>query len=213
MKGIWFGTNHSYNKWGLVLTDKKISSPEPKVKQIEIEGSDGMLDLTDFFGKVKYKNRSLSFTFKTVNASQKDFLALYSEVQNEIHGKTLQVILDDDPQHFYYGRVTINEWKSNKSIGEIIIDVDAEPWKREVTDTQSTWEINGTSTITLTNGKMPVVPTVTNTDSVTITFNGHTGTYPANSTEIPELELTEGTNRMTVNGTGTITFAYRKGWL
>lgn len=213
MKGVRFGTNHSFNEWGLVLVNKEIGSPKPKVKQIDIEGSDGVIDLTDFFGGVKYGNRSLSFTFKKANITQKEYMTLYSEILQEIHGKQRQVILDDDPGHFYWGRVTVNQWKSNKNIGEIVIEVDAEPWKQEVTDTQFTQNVNGTATITLVNGQMPVVPTVTTSASFTITFNGNTATYPADSTQIPELELSAGTNRMTVKGTGTITFAYRKGWL
>lgn len=213
MKGVRFGTYHSYNEWGLVLVKKEIGSPQPKVKQIDIEGSDGVIDLTDFFGGVRYSNRSLSFTFAKSNITQKEYMTLYSEILQTMHGKQMQVILDDDPGHFYWGRVSVNQWKSNKNIGEVVIEVDAEPYKREVTDTQFIQNVNGSATITLNNGQMPVVPTVTTTDSFTITFNGHTDTYPANSTEIPELELQAGTNRMTVKGTGTITFAYRKGWL
>lgn len=213
MKGVRFGTYHSYNEWGLVLTGKEIKSPQPKVKQIDIEGSDGVIDLTDFFGGVKYGNRSLSFTFKKSNITQKEYMTLYSEVLQAIHGKQMQVILDDDSGFFYWGRVSVNQWKSNKNIGEVVIEVEAEPYKQEVTDTQFIQNVNGTATITITNGQMPVVPTVTTTSSFTITFNGYTATYPADSTKIPELELSAGTNRMTVKGTGTITFAYRKGWL
>ena len=213
MKGVRFGTIHSYDEWGLILSSKEIGTAEPKTKQIEIEGGNGVIDLTDFFGGVKYQNRLLSFNFTKQNVSPKEYLALFSTIQNAIHGKTMQVILDDDMGYYYYGRVSVNEWKSRKNIGEIVIEVDAEPFKTEVTSTIRTYNINGNATIILPNDKKPAIPIVTNDESFSITYNGYTATYPANSTSIPELELEEGDNYMRLVGTGTISFEYRKGRL
>lgn len=213
MKGVRFGTIHSFNEWGLILSSKDIGTAEPKTRQIEIEGGNGVIDLTDFFGGVKYKNRLLSFNFTKPNISSSESLALFSEVQNAIHGKMMQVILDDDMGYYYYGRVSINEWKSNKNYGEIVIEVDAEPFKTEVTSTIMIFDISGSENIVIPNDKKPAIPTVTNEESFSITYNGYTATYPANSTSIPELELQEGNNYMRVEGTGRITFEYRKGRL
>lgn len=63
MKSVTFGAYNTYDDWGLILSEKHIGSPEPKLKQIEIEGSDGVIDMSEFFGDVKYKNRQLSFVF------------------------------------------------------------------------------------------------------------------------------------------------------
>lgn len=151
MKGVKFGGIHSYNEWGLILSEKEIKSPKPKTTEIEIEGSDGVLDYTEFFGGVKYENRSLSFTFRKANIAPADFLALYSEVQNALHGKKMQVILDDDPEFYYYGRVSINEWKSNKRIGEIVIEVDAEPYKYKINRTSQTAGLTGRNLLNFNN--------------------------------------------------------------
>ena len=213
MKGVRFGTIHSFDEWGLVLTSKEIGAAVPKTRQIEIEGGNGVIDLTDFFGGVKYKNRLLSFNFIKPNISSSESLALYERVQNEIHGKERQVILDDDPGYYYYGRISVNEWKSKKNYGEIAIEVDAEPFKTEVTSTIRIFDINGSANIVIPNDKKPAIPTVTNEESFTITYNGYTATYPANSTIIPELELQEGNNQMRVVGTGRITFEFMKGRL
>lgn len=53
MKGVKFGTFHTYDDFGLVLSEKEIKSPTPKIKQIEVEGSDGVLDMTEAFGGCK----------------------------------------------------------------------------------------------------------------------------------------------------------------
>lgn len=213
MKGVKFGNYHSFYEWGLILGSKEIGSPEPKVNQIEIEGGDGVLDLTEFFGEVKYKNRPLSFKFSKTNIVPDGFLALYSLVQNLLHGKRMQIILDDDPGNFYYGRVTINEWKSNKNIGEIVIDVDAEPYKYKLAETVVSKAVSGTATITLNNSRKRVVPVITTDAEMKIAFGNYTGTFSKGTFTIPELELIEGANTVTVTGTGTISFSYREGGL
>lgn len=213
MKGVKFGNYHSFYEWGLILGSKEIGSPRPKVNQIEIEGGDGVLDLTEFSGEVKYENRSLSFKFSKTNIVPDGFLALYSLVQDLIHGKKMQVILDDDPNHFYYGRVTINEWKSNKNIGEIVIDVDAEPYKYKLTETVVSKAVSGTATITLNNSRKRVVPIITTDAELTLSFGNYSGTFSKGTFTIPELELIEGANVVTVTGTGNISFSYREGGL
>ena len=213
MKGVKFGDFHSYYEWGLVLQKKEIGAPEPKVNQIEIEGGDGVLDLTDFFGNVKYKNRSLSFTFAKPGIAQDEYLALYSLVQEKIHGQKMKVILDDDPNYYYYGRVSINKWKSNKNIGDIVIEVDAEPFKMEAQETVVRQTVSSNANIVLSNSRMPTVPKITTTSEFLISFGGYNDTYSAGTFTIPEMELGEGSNQVYVEGTGTITFTYRKGRL
>lgn len=214
MKGVTFGNYHTYDEFGLVLTSKEIKSPSPKIKQIEVEGSDGYLDYSDFFGGIKYGNRSLSFSFKLPRiSSQDEFLALYSRVQDAIHGQKMQVILDDDPEHYYYGRVTVNEWRSNKNIGEIVIDVDADPWKYNIRVTVVTKDISGTATFLLPNSRKHVVPTITASAAMTYEFGNFKKSVSAGTFIIPELELVEGNNPITITGTGTVTFRYLEGGL
>lgn len=213
MKGVKFGAYHSWNDWGLILSSKEIQSPKPKINTVEIEGGDSVLDITEFFGDVKYNNRSLSFRFSKMDIVPDGFIALFSVVQNAIHGQKMRVILDDDPTNYYYGRVTVNEWKSNKNIGEIVIEVDAEPYKYKINDTVVSQSVSGTATITLINSRKRVVPTITTDSELTIAFDGYSGTFSAGTFIIPELELKEGNNTVTVTGTGNISFTYREGGL
>lgn len=213
MKGVKFDDLHSYNAWGLILQKQEIGAPEPKTIQIEVEGGDGVLDLTEFFGQVKYKNRLLSFTFSKPGITQKEFLALYSTVQGAIHGKKMKVILDDDPNCYYFGRVEINKWKSNRNIGEIVIEVDAEPYKNEIGVSSYMQNVKSNATLSIINSQKPVVPKITSNAEFLISFNGFNEIYPAGTFTIPELELKEGFNQVYVEGTGSITFEYKRGWL
>lgn len=213
MKGITFGGKHSYYEWGLILQKKEIQAPEPKINQIELEGRDGVLDLSDFFGEVKYKNRSLSFQFAKMDIHQEGFLALYSLVQNELHGKVMEVILDDDPSYYYKGRVTINEWKSEKNLGQIVIEVDAEPYKYKVAETVVTQAVTDTVDVILTNGRKKVVPTIDITGNVNLTFGVNYYALSEGRYVLPAVRLEEGENTITLSGTGTATFTYREGGL
>ena len=213
MKGVKFGGLHSFYEWGLILSEKEIEAPKPKTKTVDVEGADGVLDYTEAFGDVKYQNRQLSFKFHKASIVPDGFLALFSVVQNALHGQKLQVILDDDPAHYYLGRVAINEWKSNKRLGEIVIEVDAEPYKLKVAETVVTRAVAGSADIILTNSRKPVVPTIITDAAMTIAFGGYTAAVQAGTFRLPELQLQEGQNTVTVTGTGSITFEYRKGKL
>lgn len=128
MKGIRFGGYHSYNDFDMILSSKTIGTPSPKTETVDLPGGDGVLDFTEFFGEVKYNNRSLSFDFST-KVKQSQFMDLFSRVQNALHGQRMQITLDADPDSYYVGRLKVSEWKAEKSIGKLTIDCDCEPYK------------------------------------------------------------------------------------
>lgn len=212
MKGITFGSLHSFNNLHLILSQKTIGTPSPKREVIDIPGGDGVLDLTEFFGAVKYSNRQLSFEFSTM-VPQSQFMDLFAQVQNALHGQKMNIILDDDPEWFYVGRISVSEWKAEKNIGKLTIDCDCEPYKQSIYTTTVTKVVSSNATISLANDKMPTVPTITTTKEFLISFGGYNDMYPAGTFTIPELELWEGNNQVYVEGSGTITFTYRKGRL
>lgn len=215
MKGIKFGNHHSWNDFQLILASKTIGTPSPKTETIDIPGGDGVLDFTDFFGETKYENRKLSFEFSTT-VIPSEFMSLFSVVQNALHGKKLPIILDDDPGWYYTGRISVSEWKADRNIGKLTIDCDCDPYKHQINTTVITRSISGTSTITLANSRKRVVPEVkvTSSSGLSVTFgSGNLWNLASGSYLLPELELVEGNNTVTVSGTGSITFTYTQGKL
>ena len=210
MKGIRFGGYHSYNDFDLILSNKTIGTPSPKTETVDLPGGDGVLDFTEFFGEVKYNNRTLSFDFST-KVRQSQFMDLFSRVQNALHGQRMQITLDADPESYYVGRLKVSDWKAEKSIGKLTIDCDCEPYKYKLANTVVTQAVSGTQTITLTNGRKRAVPTITTTGAMTVAFGGGSWTNSAGTYVIPELELTHGENLVTVTGAGTITFSWQEG--
>lgn len=215
MKGIMFGNYHSWNDFQLILASKTIGTPSPKTETIDIPGGDGVLDLTDFFGETKYSNRNLSFEFSTM-VTPSDFMSLFSMVQDALHGRKLPIILDEDPEWYYTGRISVSEWKADRNIGKLTIDCDCEPYKYQISTTVVSKAISGTSTITLPNSRKRVVPEVkvTSSSGLSVTYgSGSLWNLASGSYLLPELELVEGNNLVTVTGSGTITFTYTQGKL
>ena len=96
MTGVTFGTKHSYNDFGLILSSKNISLPKAKTKTVEVPGADGVLDLTECLtDDVKYKNRTLQFTFTVIDPLA-SWAAVLSEVTNFLHGRKLRIYMDWD---------------------------------------------------------------------------------------------------------------------
>ena len=210
-----FGNYHSWNDFQLILATKTIGTPSPKTETIDIPGGDGVLDLTEFFGETKYNNRNLSFEF-SIMVTPSEFMSLFSSVQNALHGKKMTIKLDDDPDWYYVGRISVSEWKADRNIGKLTIDCDCEPYKYQIGTTEIYRSISGTSNITLPNSRKRAVPTVkvTSDSGLTMTYgSGKVWSLKTGSYLLPELELVEGNNLVTVTGTGSITFTYTQGTL
>jgi len=141
MKGVYFGNYYS-GDYNLILSKKEIESPSPKIETVDLPGTDGLLDMTDYFGDVKYKNRKLKFEFSTALRGN-ELLELYSTIQNDITGRHFDSIILDDSQDFKYtGRVTSVKLSEGK-ISKLIVECDCEPYRTSVDDTVVMFPLNG----------------------------------------------------------------------
>lgn len=207
MKGVKFGNYHSYDDFSLILSEKTIGTPSPKTEVIDIPGGDGVLDLTEFSGEVKYNNRTLEFVFST-KVPQSEFMSLFSRVQNALHGQKMRIVLDDDAEWFYVGRITVNEWKANKAIGKLTIECDCEPYKTKINETVVVAEVTEETTVILPNSKKRVVPTIDITGTINLTYGVNYYALSEGRYDLPGVLLENGNNTILLSGTGTATFTY-----
>lgn len=215
MKGIIFGSLHSYRDLRLILESKEMGAPEVKVNKIDIPGADSALDLTDFFGEPKYDDVKHKFQFTSIEP-QETFLTQFSQIKNAIHGKKVRIILDDDPSFFYWGRCFVSRFTNDKSIGTVSVECECEPYKYRLNKTVVSKAVNGTEVINLTNGRKRAVPEISITTETSLnivyqTFN--IWDLGSGSYTLPDLELTEGDNSVTVTGVGNITFTWQEAML
>ena len=138
-------------------------------------------------------------------------MTLFTQIKNALHGQKLRIILDDDPGFYYVGRCYVSPYTNEKGIASVDVECECEPYKYKLTKTVVTRTVSGAADITLTNGKKRAVPEITATAAMTFVFGDGSWAKAAGTFVIPELELMEGSNRVTVTGTGTVTFTWQEG--
>lgn len=126
MKGVTFGDVHT-DDFGIYLSSVTINEPKVREYSIEIPGASGSLDLTEFFGTPLYDNRKLTFelTFPQKNS---ELLKNYSDFVRAVHGKKMDIVLDDDPDFYYSGRVSVGKLKKN-TISKVTVECECDPYK------------------------------------------------------------------------------------
>jgi len=130
MRGEIIGDRHTYRDWGLYLKSKpKVSPPVPKTKLIPVPGSDRVIDLTQTLtGMVHYEPRTIQMEFYMA-CPRENWDTLYSDILDYIHGKRADIVLDDDPNYKYTGRVTVGELDAGKKSAVLTITAEVEPYK------------------------------------------------------------------------------------
>ena len=213
MSDIRFGTKWARADFGLIVAPYDIPMPEPQTNFVEIPGRDGALDLSEALGTVRYADRIIPLTFY----ARAPFDTLISTFAADVHGRRMKVIFDRDPTCYYDARVMLEDVERHAGYCELSLKCRAKPYKLEHFETTITVLPAGSATATLTNTRMPVVPTITVSAEMTIEFTIGGLVYTINLSAgmhvVPSLVLMEGDTEVEILGTGSITFTYRKGAL
>ena len=213
MSDIRFGTKWAHADYGLIVAPYAIPLPEPQMNFVEIPGRDGALDLSEAFGTIRYADRIIPLTLY----ARAPFDVLISSLAADVHGRRMNVIFDRDPTYYYDARMTIEDVERHAGYCELSLECRAKPYKLEHFETAITVLPTGSATVTLTNTRMPVVPTITISAEMTLAFTingkGYSVILPAGTHTVPPLVLMEGNTGIGITGTGSATFVYRKGAL
>lgn len=231
MNGVRFGDKHTYDDWRLILTSIDISFPDIKEEKINIPGSDGEIDFTESLtNDVKYKNRKITFDFIMAQERSK-WTSLKSTIANYLHGKNFKIILDNDLNFFYKGRAKVNQFKSDKSIGKIVIEADVDPYKYDITASCEDWlwdpfnfedgiinetkdlEVNGELEVNLYGRRKLVSPKFVCENSLQCIFEGQTYNFTPGTNYAPNIQIREGKNTLKFIGKGIVSIDYRGGSL
>ena len=213
MSDIRFGTKWAHADYGLIVAPYAIPLPEPQTNFVEITGRDGALDLSEAFGTVRYADRVIELTLY----NRAPFDSLVSAFAADVHGRRMNVIFDRDPTFYYDARITIEDVERHWGYCELSLECRAKPYKLEQFETAITILPAGSATVTLTNTRMPIVPSITVSAEMALAFTidgkDYSVTLPAGTHTVPSLVLMEGDTEIGITGTGSATFAYRKGAL
>ena len=210
---IFNNEKSAYYDWNIILTKAEIPLPTPKTSTVDIKGADGVLDLSEVLtGDVLYNNRTIKLTFEMLNDN--DYYGLITEISNYLHGQKIKFTLNNDEDYYYIGRATINQWECVKRKGTVVISVDCEPYKYAVIETIRAVNVtNQTKTVTLSNSRKTVCPTLTVTGTITLTIDGADYELSEGKQQLINFKLYEGNNAVKVRGNGTLVITYRQGAL
>lgn len=200
---VTFGSKNSYSDWHLVPDSRPvITMPEQKKEVVDVPGSNGVLDMSMALTKYPiFNRRSGSLKFHVLN-DYSNWKDLYEEIAFYLHGRKLNMWLEDDSSYYYSGYYNVL-WTSNNdgTWSDIEIGYDLEPYKyaRDITyfgnaidiskSSNSSGTISGSTLSTTSSLPTPLIITTTNSANspkISIGFNN------------PKLSINE--NLTTVSG-------------
>ena len=227
---VTIGERKTYDDWGLLLQSLVISMPEAKISQVDIPGADGMIDLTEAMGSVKYNNRELQMIFD-FQGDPAGWHSLTSKIADYLHGKRLKIILDSDPNYYYIGRLSLNSEKSNYLINRVTITGDMDPYKYELFSSLEDWlwdpfdletgvireykdlVVDGSLTVEIPGTRKEILPTFTASAAMEVEWRGIRYDLPVGATKIYAISIPEGDHELIFYGNGVVSIDYRGGIL
>lgn len=210
MNTVKFGTIDSYDL-GIVLESKEIGDAEPKIIKVEVPFSNGDLDLTDYFGDVRYNNRTIKMKFSVLD---KVPFYTYSKVCSLVHGQMIKLTFSDDHEYYYNGRAAVSKLVKNDALYTFAVEVDAKPFKFLQEETVVTATPAGDALeVTCTNTGCKVIPTFETTGDINITFGGASYAINAGTHVLTGIVFDTGDNVLTISGTATVKIRYQEGVL
>lgn len=213
MNTVNFGEINSYSDWEILLRPKTRPKPSPKYEYVSIPGASGDLDLTEALGEVQYENLTFPLEFNVIDPMN-NWDNKLSVITNYLHGKKMKVTFSDDPDYYYYGRVTVNELSSDKSLGILALECNFDPFKYKQNITSVSYNVSAGNSYNFTNNRMSVVPTLTLSTAMTLEFNGTSYSLNAGTQKVLGIQFKEGTNTIKVTtGSGTLKAEYQEGSL
>ena len=215
MNEVFFDGIASFRDWGIYLSSIVIDDPKPKEIYVDIPNGDGALDLTEALtGEVHYESRPFEavFTIKPETYS----VELVRYLRSYLNGKQRTIRTKEEPGYYLIGRCATSI-KKDGVLTLLTVKANCKPWKykNDVTAINTTIEASGTTSITLTNERKWVIPTITASAAVTVVFNGQTISVNAGTQRLTNIALSYGDNLLTITGAEgtTVLFEYQEGAL
>ena len=203
---------NTWYDWRLTLTSKDVTAPEVKTNYVSIDGMHGTLDLTEALtGDVLYNDRTVTAYFWSDEGTFLERASLLKTITSSLHGKKVQIIEPDDPEHYFLGRIKIKNVVQDQVHIEFTIEATCEPWRYAVEETERYVEVNGDADVVINNnGVKTLTPTLLVSGEMNVTYNGNTTYLPAGAWKITDLRLVQGANVIKLSGVGSVTIGYRE---
>jgi predicted phage tail component-like protein len=231
--GVSLNGKHTNYDYGLYVTNTNpVAPPEAKTQHIEVPGRNGNIDITETLtGYTIYGNREITLQLggKKLENAWPSFM---SNFINEIHGKQVKVIFDDNPDYYYIGRAVVeSDYTRGNRIASFTVTIDAEPYKYEILNTIEPWKwdlfsfvngiirqynnivVSGSREYTVTGSEMPVIPIFVASASMSVAFEGKTYQLKAGENKLYDIVIQNKQYQLMFTGNGMVSIIYRAGRL
>lgn len=213
MLGVMIGSRHSYFSMGLLLKKyPKITPPAPRTKYVEVLGTDSTLDISKIqTGRILFDRRTITMEFN-IMGPRSEWPEIHSGIMDELHGMEKEIILDDDPEYCYTGRLSVSGFDPDKVTSGVTITASVEPYKTRLKATIRSVTVSGSRTERISVSRKPVIPLITASTAMKMTFGGVAYDLAAGENTIPDVILYhDADNTFVFTGDGNVTLEYREG--
>lgn len=130
---LTFGDTNPKNTWAdwrmIPDTPPMVPNPEPVINRVDIPGRlGGPLDLSTVpFGRLQYQRMTGSWIFYREPDNKYTRSVLYDELRKTLHAKEMKVVLEEDPEHYYFGRFTVGVPSTGRGPIKFTIAYDLQP--------------------------------------------------------------------------------------
>ena len=133
---------NTYDDWHIVPTSRPvIAPPKQKLTQIDIPGANGVLDLSNSLTHYPvFENRTGTMEFAVLN-DVTEWVTAYTKILRFLQGNNVKMIMEDDPNYFYEGRVYVDKWnsKNDGTWSVITLGYDLYPYRLSIKTSNDDW--------------------------------------------------------------------------
>lgn len=149
----------------------------------------------------------------------------YSAISDYLHGNEFEIVLDDDPDFSYKGRLAVDSWRSSKDRSTITISYNLQPHKITLRDQNENWlwdpfdfntgviksykniQIKGSKTVVYTLNMNAVDhPVITTSEAnMSVVYKGTSYSLKKGKNVMKQFMFEVGDNVLTFSGTGLVT--------
>ena len=229
IRGCTFNNKHN-SEIGIVMHSKLIQPPSKKKIKEVVPFMNGSYDFSTVGsnGEILYTEREIKVVFGLPAETKERLQVMYSNALEWLMDSGKQQLKFDVIKDYYF----IAEVEGSSSFEEVLafgkleVTFIAYPFKisvdyvgGDIWDTfnfeedylqSNSFEINVTKDITLYNPRRPVGPIINSSASMTLIKDGKTYNIVPGDNKLYGFRLNNLANNMTINGTGTIRFIFRK---
>lgn len=128
-------TINTWANWYLIPSSRPVvAQPTMAEKYVEIPGMDGSLDLTDYLTQTpSYSDRKGTWEFYVMNGYG-SWEARRADIASYLDGSKMRVMLEDDLDNYYVGRVILKEWRSEPQFSKVVFEYHLNPYKYSMRD-------------------------------------------------------------------------------